>query len=113
MKKEAVEGAARNGSVSAAPRVRGLSWHVWGVSTTTRCAAGESHWMRSENMGKQAEEVTICPTNQERVHRNIIRAYDTNDARIISGFVSIPEQNGVRSREERNFCGSSYPPEQL
>ena len=104
MKKEAVEGAARNGSVSAAPRVRGLSWHVWGVSTTTRCAAaGESHWMRSENMGKQAEEVTICPTNQERVHRNIIRAYDTNDARIISGFVSIPEQNGVRSRGGKKF----------
>ena len=46
-------------------------------------------------MGKQAEEVTICPTNQERVHRNIIRAYDTNDARTISGFVSIPEQSGT------------------
>ena len=54
-------------------------------------------------MGKQAEEVTICPTNGERVHRNIIRAYDTNDARIISVFVSIPEQNGVRSRGGKKF----------
>ena len=33
--------------------------------------------MRSENMGKQAEEVTICPTNGERLHRNIIRALMT------------------------------------
>ena len=54
-------------------------------------------------MGKQAEEVTICPTSGERVRRNIIRAYDTNDARIILGFVSIPEQNGVRSRGGKKF----------
>ena len=59
--------------------------------------------MRSENMGKQAEEVTICPTNGERVHCNIIRAYDTNDARITLGFVSIPEQNGVRSRGRKEI----------
>ena len=92
--------------------VRGLSWHVWGVSATQRRTAGESHWMPSENMGKQGEEMTICLS----VQRVLTLAYDRGDAKVVfgqSGDLACLPSKMKPEAESRNFCGPSYPPEQL
>ena len=95
MKKEAVEANEEPVSV-AGFRVRGLSWHVWGVSATQRRTAGESHWMPSENMGKQEEEMTICLSV-------LTLAYDRGDAKVVFGqrgdHVCLPSKMKQGSRE--------------